>query len=229
MSRPAEIDRFLVKFGHFGAEPSVASYLALFHPDATLFDSGMERPITVPEIPAHIEGILKLAQGFRMTPLRWRFREPTIFVEAHNRATLAGHPVEWPSVYAIDLAGDQVIRGRRYYDRAPLVAKVLPGGPAPRPPVEAPPIRGSFAGAGELVAACAQHAAARAAAFGVADLRVEIETWAGDEALVFVEWSASGSRGGHPLRFGFTDRVDLVAGAPKDARAYYDTLALAAR
>ena len=35
-------------------QPSVASYLALFHPDATLFDSGMERPITVPEIAEHI-------------------------------------------------------------------------------------------------------------------------------------------------------------------------------
>ena len=80
-----------------------------------------------------------------MTPERWRFREPTLFVEAHNRASLAGHAVEWPSVYCIDLVGDQVIRGRRYYDRAPLVAKVLPGGAPPRAVVEPPAIDASFA------------------------------------------------------------------------------------
>ena len=47
----------------------------------------MPRPITVPEIPEHIEGILKLVPDFEMTPERWRFREPTIFVEAHNQAS----------------------------------------------------------------------------------------------------------------------------------------------
>ena len=128
-------DRFLERFHRFGAEPSVATYLALFHPDATLFDSGMERPITVPEIPEHIESILKLAQGFRMTPERWRLRDATIFVEAHNQATLSGAHVEWPSVYAIDLRGDQVIRGRRYYDRRPLVSRVFPGVVPEAPPV----------------------------------------------------------------------------------------------
>jgi hypothetical protein len=224
----AATDRFLARFRHFGAAPSVESYLALFHPDATLFDSGMERPITVPEIPAHIEGILKLAVGFRMTPLRWRFREPTIFVEAHNRAVLAGHEVEWPSVYAIDLAGDRVIRGRRYYDRAPLVAKVLPAGPPPKPPVETPPLAASFADAASLAGACAERAPERAAAFGVAGLTARVETFAGDAELAFVEWSACGSVGGKALAFGFVDRFDVAAGRVKEAKAYYDTLALVA-
>ena len=53
---PARRRRFLERFRAFGAQPDVARYLALFHPDATLFDSGMQRPITVPEIPEHIEG-----------------------------------------------------------------------------------------------------------------------------------------------------------------------------
>ena len=51
-----DADGFLERFRAFGAQPDVARYLALFDPDATLFDSGMERPITVPEIPEHIEG-----------------------------------------------------------------------------------------------------------------------------------------------------------------------------
>ena len=60
MTVQPDADRFLERFRAFGAQPDVARYLALFHPDATLFDSGMERPITVPEIPEHIEAILKL-------------------------------------------------------------------------------------------------------------------------------------------------------------------------
>jgi hypothetical protein len=126
MRPEAAVDRFLTRFRHFGASPSITSYLDLFHPDATAFDSGRPRPLTVPEIPEHIEGILKLAPDFRMTPERWRFREPTIFVEAHNEATLAGASIEWASVYCIDLLGDQVIRGRRYYDRQPLFARLSP-------------------------------------------------------------------------------------------------------
>jgi hypothetical protein len=128
-----DADRFLERFRHFGAQPDVARYLALFHPDATLFDSGMERPITVPEIPEHIEAILKLAPDFRMTPQRWRLRDATIFVEAHNQATLRDAHVEWPSVYVIDLRGSHVIRGRRYYDRRPLVSRVFPGVPKEAP------------------------------------------------------------------------------------------------
>ena len=128
-----DTDRFLARFRTFGAEPSVATYLALFDPAATLFDSGMERPITVPEIPEHIEAILNLAPDFRMTPERWRRRGPTLFVEAHNQATLRDQLVAWPSVYVMDLRGDRVIRGRRYYDRRPLVSRVFPSVP-PEPP-----------------------------------------------------------------------------------------------
>ena len=32
-------------FFRFGAEPDVATYMPLFHPDVVLFDDGMERPI----------------------------------------------------------------------------------------------------------------------------------------------------------------------------------------
>lgn len=88
----------------------MASWVALFHADATLRDSGAERPIGVPEIPAHIAGIVRLARVFCSVPLRGRFREPTIFGETHTRATLADRGVDRPRVYAIDLTVDQVVR-----------------------------------------------------------------------------------------------------------------------
>jgi len=142
-----QVDAYLEKFRAFGEQPSLERYMLLFHPEATLFDSGMERPLTVPEIPDNIRAVLALVPDFRFEIVRWRFRDDTLFVEAANSATLAGAPIEWGSVYCMTLDGDQVRRGRRYYDRAPLFARLNPDAPAPpafTPHAEAvpPPVKG---------------------------------------------------------------------------------------
>lgn len=124
------VESFLERFAAFGNRPGVETYLPLFHPEATLFDAGMERPITVPEIPGHLEGILKLVPDFRMTPERWRQRDGTLFVEARNEATVGRTPARWRSVYCVDLEADRVRRGRRYYDRRGLFALLNPALPA---------------------------------------------------------------------------------------------------
>lgn len=156
---------FLKRFEHFGAEPSVESYLALFHPEARLFDDGMERPIGVAEIPAHIAGVLALVRGFRMRPERWRARERVVFVEAYNAGEIAGQPVSWRAVYRIELDGALVRDGRRYFDRAPLVAAIDPARPvtlvalAPDAEPALPDgaaIRGSGASPEDFVARCAE-------------------------------------------------------------------------
>ena len=136
---------FLARFFRFGAEPSVETYMPLFHPDVTLFDDGMERPIGHGEIPASITATLALAQGFRMVPERWRHRDGVVFVEARNEATILSTPCRWQSVYRVRLDGDRVIDGRRYYDRAPLLATFDPA--TPRLSSLAPPIEGSPAAA----------------------------------------------------------------------------------
>ncbi len=220
----ADADRFLERFRAFGAQPSVANYLALFDPDATLFDSGMERPITVPEIPEHIEGILKLVPDFRMTPERWRLRDGTIFVEAHNQASLRDRLVEWPSVYCISLRGDRVIRGRRYYDRRPLVSLVFAGIPS-EPPFE-------FVVSAAPIAAAPCSAADFVRGRSVADsphFACELLDWAGDEALIFIEWRVREVAGGRSIDFGATERFDLEAGRVSRSHCYFDTLALSPR
>lgn len=127
---------FLERFFRFGAEPGVETSPPLFHPDVTLFDDGMERPVGYEEIPASITATLALAQGFRMVPERWRHRDGVVFVEARNEATILGTPCRWQSVYRVHLDGDRVIDGRRYYDRAPLLATFDPA--TPRLPSLAP-------------------------------------------------------------------------------------------
>jgi hypothetical protein len=153
----ADVDGFLRRFNRFGATPSVETYLALFQPDATLFDDGMERPLTVEEIPAHIEGVLAMAPGFQMTPERWRVRDAALFVEARNLAAPGGAPIAWRAVYRVDLRGDQVIRGRRYFDRAALLAHLMPDALPPAWTVEAAAVEAEapLAGAADFVDACA--------------------------------------------------------------------------
>jgi hypothetical protein len=205
-----DVAGFLERFRAFGEKPCAATYLPLFHPGATLFDSGMERPLRVPEIPAHIEGVLALVPDFRMVSERWRERGGTVFVEAANRATLGGRSVEWPSVYCVDLAGDRVIRGRRYYDRRPLFALVDPALPALPALAPGPPDHRLL---GRLLPG----------------LSLALEAWAGDDALLFFEWTARAEVAGAPVRIGIVERIDLRAQPAPDARWYFDTLALAAR
>jgi hypothetical protein len=256
---------FLKRFESFGAKPSVEAYLAFFHPDATLLDAGMERPLTVPEIPEHIEGVLRLVPDYRMQPERARERAGTVFVEAWNTGTIAGRPVGWRAVYVVDLVGDRVARGRRYYDRRPLFALVgaqLPVLPplslAPEPAPPGPALAGTpadfvarrlaaAAGApdalatlfrddgclqcpwlGRPVARAELAARERALAARLPGLRLELERAAGDEALAFFEWKARAEVGGRPLAFGLVERFDLTLGQALHARAYFDTLALAA-
>lgn len=216
-----DVDGFLARFVAFGAAPGVESYLALFHPDATLFDSGMPRPIRVPEIPEHIEAILRLVPDFRMMPLRWRAREGTLFVEARNQATLAGAVRRWPSVYCIDLEGDRVLRGRRYYDRRPLFAALNPDLPAL-------PAQALREGGDPLPTDGGPQAPAfaRRLACCVRDLALTPLAFAGDEALRFCEWRVSGRLGGEDVSFGVAERTDLRAA---NTLAYFDTLALATR
>lgn len=129
------IEQWVENFKEFGAQPSSQRYVALFDPEGTVFDSGMERPLKVAEMSPHMEGILKLMPDLHITVNRWRANNDTVFVDAQNSATIAGQKMLWDAVYCVTLRGGRVIRGRRYYDRAPLLARVHPTLPA-MPPYE---------------------------------------------------------------------------------------------
>jgi hypothetical protein len=267
--------RFLERFVRFGAEPSVATYMPLFHREATLFDDGMERPISYGEIPASIEATLALAQGFVMVPERWRERGGVVFVEARNEATILGARAAWRSVYRVELEGDLVRRGRRFYDRAPLLAALDPtlprlevfgvrdaGGEAgalAEPP--APPCGDPGATVEELVRLtmrCRREASYAELAALLRDDAVLIapgaprplardeaasywaglqailrgavaspRAFAGDEALLFVEWEASVPTACGGYAFAMVERFDLVGGRILAARGYFDAAALA--
>lgn len=135
----SDVERWVEKFQKFGAQPDPARYVALFDPEGTVYDSGMERPLRVAEMAPHMEGILTLMPDLRITVSRWRARTDTVFLDAQNSATIAGRKTLWDAVYCVTLRGGRVIRGRRYYDRAPLLARIhpaLPSMPAYEPVVD---------------------------------------------------------------------------------------------
>jgi ketosteroid isomerase-like protein len=124
------IEQWVEQFRGFGAQPSPERYVALFDPAGTVLDPGMERPLQVPEMAPHMAGILQVIPDLHFTITRWRARADTVFVEAHNTATVAGQKLLWDAVYCVTLREGRVIRGRRYYDRAPIFARLSPPFPS---------------------------------------------------------------------------------------------------
>lgn len=134
-SDPApDLDGFYQRFTAWGANATVDGYVDLFHPDATLFDSGMPEPLPASGIPGLITRTLALLEGFRFEPVRQGRGPDTLYLEARNSAMLQGEPVTWPAVYCVTVRGDRVLRGRRYYDQA----AILPAAMAAALPAEEP-------------------------------------------------------------------------------------------
>jgi hypothetical protein len=230
----------------------------------------MERPIGVSEIGSHIAGVLALVKGFRMRPERWRAREGRVFVEAHNAGEIAGTPVSWRAVYRIELEGSLVRDGRRYFDRAPLLARIDPSVPSlapwlasgaddPLPPAGA--VAGCADAPEDLVERCARAwregrpetlqelfredgslcAPGLARPLGASGIGgyyrrlsallggegLALRSWAGDGALLFVEWQGAVPTRDGAYALGLVDRFDLVAGRVLAARSYFESAALA--
>ena len=134
---------------------------------------------------------------------------------------MRGEPLAWRSVYCVDLRGDQVIRGRRYYDRRPLVSRVFPGVPAQAPAAFAMPAPAEFITSGRVDDFVRVRSAAAIPGF-----ELELLQWAGDEALVFLEWRIRGAQAGSAIEFGAAERFDLAASRVTSGHCYFDSLAL---
>ena len=91
----SHVEQWVEKFRGFGERPRASCYIAPFDPAGTVFDSGMECPLKAAETAPHMEGILKLMPDLHMTVARWRAQADTVFVEAHNTATIGGQKVLW--------------------------------------------------------------------------------------------------------------------------------------
>lgn len=172
----ADLDGLLQRFVAWGARPTVDAYLELFTEDATLFDSGMAVPLPKAGIRPLMTQTLRMLEGFSFRPVRHGRNEETLFVEAANAATIAGVSVSWDAVYCMTAAGDQVRRGRRYYDQAAVFAPLVGSYEPERPHPQAGPIS-----------------------------LTPVEVGSGDDAW-FREWSGTVAPQGIPLPFDAVER-----------------------
>lgn len=120
-------DTFLSRFRRFGATPDPALYEDLFDPDeGTVLHPGMKEPLHRRHVGAYMERVLLTLPGFGFKILTTAVEGDTAFVEARNRADLGGETVEWNTVYCLTLRGSRVLRGRAYFDRIPMMARLMP-------------------------------------------------------------------------------------------------------
>jgi hypothetical protein len=75
------------------------------------------------------------------------------------------------------------------------------------------------------------HEAARATFFGplvrfLPDLRLEVDRWSAADEVVMIEWTASATLAGRPLRWSGVDRFLLAGGRAVERVAYFDALPL---
>ena len=150
------VERFLEKFGEFGARPCPERYEDLFDPEeGTVLHPGMPAPLHRDHVRAYMTNFLESIPGFGFEIVWWAEREGRVFVEARNRAHPGGRDLEWGSVYRIVLRGDRVLRGQAFTDRVPILAALLPeatlgeidGIGAPTPSLA----QASTAGAGQAI------------------------------------------------------------------------------
>ena len=120
-------ETFLTRFRRFGATPAPVLYEDLFDPEeGTVLHPGMKEPLHGREVGAYMERVLLTLPGFGFEILTTAVEGDTLFVEARNRADLGGETVVWNTVYCLTLRGSRVLRGRAYFDRIPLMARLFP-------------------------------------------------------------------------------------------------------
>ena len=116
---------FVEKFEWAWQDPA-ARFVELFHPDGTLYQQGMERPLRRDEIPGHIATILTLLPDLRVEVKAWAVNNDDVFIEWNNHATFGDRPISWDGASRFTLRDGLVTEEISYFDTLPLRALVDP-------------------------------------------------------------------------------------------------------
>ena len=106
---------FVKKFEHAWRDP-IARFASLFHPEGTLFQQGMERPLKRDEITAHVSRVLTLMPDQRIEVERWGANGDDVFIEWSASATLRDQPIEWSGASRFTLRDGLIIEEIAYFD-----------------------------------------------------------------------------------------------------------------
>lgn len=114
---------FVKKFEHAWRDP-IARFARLFHPEGTLFQQGMERPLTRDEITPHVSRVLTLMPDQQIEVKRWAANRDDVFIEWSASATLRNQPIVWSGASRFTLRDGLILEEIAYFDTLPLRAIV---------------------------------------------------------------------------------------------------------
>jgi ketosteroid isomerase-like protein len=121
----SEAARFVQAFADFWAEPTLAAFQALMHPDVRLV-----QPLAAPaqglaEASAWFRTTKALLPDIRIAVDRWSGTPDALFIEWTATATFGGRPVRWNAVDRFRLEGGKVLERIAYFDSLPLIGTIL--------------------------------------------------------------------------------------------------------
>ena len=125
--KPERPDRpdFVQRFEDAWEEP-LTRFPALFHPEGTLFQAGMEQPIGRDQIPAHQKVALSLMPDLRIRATHWAQHGDDVLIEWDAAGTLQGAPLTWSGASRFTLRDGLVVEEIAYFDTLPLRAAADP-------------------------------------------------------------------------------------------------------
>ena len=112
---------FVQRFEDAWTEPKTR-FVALFHPEGTLFQAGMDAPITREKIPAHQEATLSLLPDMHVVPTHWAESGDDVLIEWETGGTFQGRPISWRGLSRFTLRDGLVIEEVAYFDTTSLRA-----------------------------------------------------------------------------------------------------------
>lgn len=110
---------FVRRFEEAWQEPGT-KFVELFHPEGTLFQSGMETPIGRDRIQVHQQVTLAVLPDMRVKPTRWAVNGADVFIEWTASGTFKDQPVEWGGASRFTLRDGLIIEELAFFDSFPL-------------------------------------------------------------------------------------------------------------
>lgn len=119
---------FVKAFEDAWREPATR-FVKLFHPDGTLLQPGMERPIGREKIPEQVARILARWPDFQVETKHWAVSGDVVFIEwtASGKFHGEGERVQWQGASRFTLRDGLIIEEIAYSDTWPLRVLENPG------------------------------------------------------------------------------------------------------
>lgn len=123
---PVTRSEFLERYIHNWRHPDPDRFAAFYHPEASLENPGMKRPLTRSEMPGYYKFVLETFEDLRMQPVFAADSDDVMFVEWSMSARLRGREVSTRIVDRFTFRDNLVVDGRAFFDRLTLVRPFLP-------------------------------------------------------------------------------------------------------